>query len=95
MMNDELRVGKGKGLFSASSSTFTSSLLCGLIRLYQVTISPLLPNCCRFYPSCSEYMRQAIIEFGVIRGVAMGCWRLLRCNPFCEGGYDPVPGSEK
>ena len=65
-------------------------LLCGLIRGYQLFISPLLPRSCRFHPSCSEYTRQAIVEFGALRGLARGCWRLLRCNPFCAGGYDPV-----
>jgi uncharacterized protein len=65
-------------------------ILCGLIRGYQLFISPLLPRSCRFEPTCSEYMRQAIIEFGVLRGLAKGSWRLLRCNPFVRGGYDPV-----
>jgi len=65
-------------------------ILCGLVRLYQVFISPYLPRTCRFYPSCSEYMIQAITEYGALRGLARGCWRILRCNPLCEGGYDPV-----
>ena len=66
-------------------------LLSSLIRLYQMAISPLLPRSCRFYPSCSEYMRTAIMEHGVLRGLALGGWRILRCNPFCHGGFDPVP----
>jgi uncharacterized protein len=67
-------------------------ILLGLIRLYQITISRLLPpNTCRFYPSCSHYGYQAIYKHGVIKGLAMGTWRLLRCNPFNEGGFDPVP----
>jgi len=66
------------------------SLLGSVIRLYQLALSPLLPRSCRFYPSCSEYMIQAITEFGVLPGLARGSWRLLRCNPFCAGGYDPV-----
>ncbi|MBE0408345.1 MAG: membrane protein insertion efficiency factor YidD [Anaerolineales bacterium] len=67
-------------------------IMLGLIRIYQFTVSRLLPaNTCRFYPSCSHYGYQAIYKHGVIKGTAMGTWRLLRCNPFNEGGYDPVP----
>jgi putative membrane protein insertion efficiency factor len=62
-----------------------------LIRGYQHVISPLLPASCRFVPSCSEYGYQAIEKYGIIRGGAMAVWRVLRCNPFCKGGYDPVP----
>ena len=62
-----------------------------LIRLYQWAVSPLLGPRCRFYPSCSHYALEAIERFGVIRGVGLGAWRLLRCNPWNLGGYDPVP----
>lgn len=63
-----------------------------LIRAYQLLISPMLPpDTCRFYPSCSRYTYQAIYRFGALRGTAMGVWRVLRCNPFNPGGYDPVP----
>ena len=62
-----------------------------LIRGYQRAISPLLPPSCRFVPSCSEYGYQAIEKYGIIRGGAMAAWRVVRCNPFCKGGYDPVP----
>jgi uncharacterized protein len=62
-----------------------------IIRGYQVGISPLLPASCRFVPSCSEYGYQAISKYGIIRGGAMAVWRILRCNPFNKGGYDPVP----
>jgi uncharacterized protein len=62
-----------------------------LIRGYQIGISPLLPPSCRFVPSCSEYGYQAIEKYGIIRGGAMTVWRVLRCNPFGKGGYDPVP----
>jgi putative membrane protein insertion efficiency factor len=66
--------------------------LLGLIRLYQMIVSPALPsNTCRFYPSCSHYAYQAIYKHGVIKGSAMATWRVLRCNPFNPGGYDPVP----
>ena len=60
------------------------------IRLYQATISPLLGPRCRYAPSCSDYAAQAIREYGIIRGAILGCWRLLRCNPFSPGGFDPV-----
>jgi putative membrane protein insertion efficiency factor len=61
------------------------------IRGYQRVVSPLLPPSCRFVPSCSEYGYQAIEKYGIIRGGAMTVWRILRCNPFGKGGYDPVP----
>ena len=64
----------------------------GLIRFYQATFSRALPaNTCRFYPSCSHYGYQAIYRYGVIKGGAMAAWRILRCNPFNPGGFDPVP----
>lgn len=64
----------------------------GLIRLYQATIARALPaDACRFYPTCSHYTYQAIAKYGLLRGGAMGAWRLLRCQPFNPGGYDPVP----
>jgi putative membrane protein insertion efficiency factor len=65
--------------------------LLGLIRLYQATIARTLPpNTCRFYPSCSHYGYQAIYKYGVIKGGLMAIWRVLRCNPFNPGGYDPL-----
>jgi putative membrane protein insertion efficiency factor len=60
------------------------------IRVYQRLISPLMGERCRYYPSCSEYAAQAITEFGIFRGLVLAGWRLLRCNPFSRGGYDPV-----
>ena len=66
-------------------------ILTGLIRLYQWTLSPLLGPRCRFYPSCSHYMYEAIERHGVARGIWLGLKRLLRCHPFVEGGFDPVP----
>jgi putative membrane protein insertion efficiency factor len=62
------------------------------LRFYKRFISPLVPPACRFHPTCSEYGMQAIELHGVVRGVTMTIWRILRCNPFSEGGYDP-PGS--
>ena len=61
-----------------------------VVRVYQLFLSPLLPPMCRFRPSCSQYMIQAIRRKGPLLGLLLGIWRLLRCNPFCRGGYDPV-----
>ena len=66
--------------------------LLSLIRLYQMTISKGIPeNTCRFYPSCSHYGYQAIYKYGALKGSVRATWRVLRCNPFNPGGYDPVP----
>lgn len=65
--------------------------LLALIRFYQVTIANTLPpNTCRFYPSCSHYGYQAVYKYGVIKGGIKAIWRVLRCNPFNPGGYDPL-----
>ena len=61
------------------------------IRGYQLAISPMLGPSCRFYPSCSCYAHTAIERYGVLRGLWLSLRRLLRCHPFTEGGYDPVP----
>ena len=66
------------------------ALLIALIRLYQKVISPFLRPSCRFYPSCSEYAAQAIAKHGPVRGLLLAAWRVLRCNPFHKGGFDPV-----
>jgi uncharacterized protein len=60
------------------------------IRLYQSFVSPALPRRCKYYPTCSAYAVDAIRELGVVRGVIVAAWRLLRCNPFSHGGYDPI-----
>ena len=62
-----------------------------LVRVYQRVLSGLKPPTCRYYPSCSEYAAQAIAHRGLVRGVLLAGWRLLRCNPFSPGGYDPGP----
>ena len=62
-----------------------------LIRLYKKFISPLKPPCCRFTPTCSAYAIEAFQKRGFFAGFILMTWRLLRCNPFCRGGYDPVP----
>lgn len=69
-------------------------LLIGLIHLYRKLLSPLIGQQCRFTPSCSRYTEEAIELYGAWRGSWMGFKRILRCQPFCEGGHDPVPGSE-
>lgn len=61
-----------------------------LLKGYKLLVSPLLPSACRYYPTCSEYMMEAVARYGVPRGVWMGLKRLGRCHPFHEGGYDPV-----
>ena len=67
------------------------TLLILLVRAYQVVLSPLFSGCCRFEPSCSNYMIEALQTHGALRGFCLGFRRLLRCHPFGEGGYDPVP----
>ena len=62
-----------------------------MIRLYKAVISPLLPPSCRFFPTCSEYAVEALKKHGLFFGVYLSVRRILRCNPFCRGGYDPVP----
>jgi len=70
-----------------------SRVLIGLIRLYQILLSPYLGGNCRFEPSCSTYCIEAVRRHGVWTGSGLGLRRLLRCHPFRAGGYDPVPGS--
>jgi hypothetical protein len=60
------------------------------IVLYQRLISPALPRRCKYEPTCSSYAVQALQEFGILRGLVLAAWRVLRCNPFSHGGYDPV-----
>ena len=62
-----------------------------LIKLYQHTIGVVLPTSCRFSPSCSHYAVDSIMMHGILRGIILTGWRILRCNPWCSGGFDPVP----
>lgn len=66
-------------------------ILMGLVRLYQLTFSRVLPPACRFYPSCSHYSFEALGKYGAIRGGWLTLKRVARCQPLCPGGYDPVP----
>lgn len=66
-------------------------ILIFFITLYRKYVSPLKPPCCRFTPTCSAYAIEALQKRGVIVGSLLAVWRILRCNPFCRGGYDPVP----
>lgn len=65
------------------------------IRFYRRFLSPLKPPMCRFSPTCSEYALHAIRRHGIVRGGLMATWRIMRCNPFVEGGHDPVPPAKK
>ncbi len=65
------------------------------VRFYQRHISPKKPPCCRFRPTCSQYCIEAVEEWGIIRGLALAIWRILRCNPWSMGGYDPVPQNKR
>lgn len=66
-----------------------------LIRLYQKYISPMHRPCCKYYPTCSAYAVEAIEIHGAVKGGFLAVWRIIRCNPFSKGGFDPVPGSKK
>ncbi|MCE1182676.1 MAG: membrane protein insertion efficiency factor YidD [Rhodocyclales bacterium] len=67
------------------------AVLIGLVRFYQYAISPLLPRSCRYFPTCSEYMLEAVQKHGACKGGWLGAKRLCRCHPWHPGGYDPVP----
>lgn len=62
-----------------------------VLRFYKRAISPNLPPACRFHPTCSEYAYEAVEKYGIIKGGRLAVWRVLRCNPFGKGGWDPVP----
>ncbi|MEG8947818.1 membrane protein insertion efficiency factor YidD [Rosettibacter firmus] len=61
-----------------------------LIKIYQKLISPLFPSSCRFYPTCSQYAVESLSKYGLLKGGIKAIWRILRCNPFNKGGYDPL-----
>jgi uncharacterized protein len=82
--------GSSRRLARAPGRVLALTLL-AMIRVYQLIVSPMLGQRCRFYPSCSQYAVQAIRARGPIVGVGLAGWRLLRCNPWNAGGFDPVP----
>lgn len=70
--------------------SLASRIVLAPVRGYQRFISPVLPRRCKYHPSCSAYAVQAVESFGILRGVVLAVWRVLRCNPLSHGGYDPV-----
>lgn len=72
-------------------SKFVNYLLIGLVQFYRYALSPLKPSTCRFYPTCSMYMLQALQRYGPLKGSYLGIKRILKCHPFHKGGYDPLP----
>ena len=86
-----IRIIRGQKFFSRYCKIVVMKfLVLDLLGIYKAFVSPFLPPACRFEPSCSEYAREAVDKYGVIRGTWMGLTRILRCQPFCKGGHDPV-----
>jgi putative membrane protein insertion efficiency factor len=75
----------------AWASRAAVAVLVLIVRGYQAAASPLLGQCCRYAPSCSQYTIEALRVHGVVRGAILAAWRILRCHPFSRSGYDPVP----
>ena len=71
-------------------NTYIKTFIIIILKLYKKFISPLLPKSCKFVPTCSEYAVDAIIKYGVLKGLIKSIYRILRCNPFNKGGYDPA-----
>lgn len=88
--NAERLFPRPKSLWQGLQLPFTWSAI-ALVRLYQLGISPGLPSSCRFAPSCSQYMLEAVQRHHALKGILLGTWRLLRCHPWHPGGHDPVP----
>ena len=83
------------GADTAGNCGLPARVLIGCIRVYQAVIAPYLPDCCRFTPTCSHYGVEALRVHGFWKGSLLTVWRILRCQPFCRGGYDPVPPVKK
>lgn len=77
---------------NVNPAKFIAGGLIWMIRAYQVLLSPVLPGACRFHPTCSEYARQSVLRFGLMGGVWLAVKRILRCHPWADFGFDPVPG---
>jgi putative membrane protein insertion efficiency factor len=75
----------------AGPATLTAAVLRGLVRGYQILLSPMFPPSCRFHPSCSDYALEALERHGPSRGTWLATRRIARCHPWCPGGHDPVP----
>ena len=88
---DKKRENEGGKKLSSDNSRSDDGAVIFLIKFYRKFISPLKKPCCRFTPSCSQYALDAVREWGVCFGISLAIWRILRCNPFSAGGYDPVP----
>ncbi|NLB50656.1 MAG: membrane protein insertion efficiency factor YidD [Clostridiaceae bacterium] len=90
-MNKEKSSPTRTGRHGTGQPSIAASGLLALISFYRTYLSPAHPACCRFSPSCSAYASQAIRTHGALKGSLLSLWRLLRCQPLCKGGYDPVP----
>lgn len=90
--DEKVRDDAREGYFPEFRLTFSlSGFFLLLLRIYKLCISPFLPRCCRFHPSCSAYAAESVLKHGAVKGCFLALFRLLRCHPFCKGGYDPVP----
>lgn len=79
-------------VFSVAKCFLTMKFpILAVLRFYKAFLSPFLPPSCRFEPSCSTYAMQAVEKYGAFRGTWLGIKRILRCQPFCKGGFDPIP----
>ena len=90
-MCDSQTTAPGAPQRSAAGLSPGPRLLVFLLAIYKAFVSPLLPSSCKFYPTCSSYAQEAVVRHGVARGLGLALRRLLRCRPFSDGGYDPVP----
>ena len=92
LSDEKVRDDSVEGYFPEFKLTLSvSGFFLLLLRIYKYCVSPYLPKCCRFHPSCSAYAADAVLKHGAVKGVFLALFRLLRCQPFCKGGYDPVP----
>ena len=89
------KVACSTGSHSRRHCGFVAGTVIFFIRIYQKLIAPLLPDCCRFEPTCSHYAVEALQVHGFWKGSLLTIWRLMRCQPYCKGGYDPVPPRQK
>ncbi len=88
--NKTLRITRATPSEFKGVGSISAKLLISIIKFYQKAVSPYLPRTCRFYPTCSNYAIEALKSKGLIKGTFISIWRILRCNPFSKGGYDPV-----